>query len=385
MTSEQLQKLFKQYKESALYHRYITNHHIEPLIKRFDDLATIKLLGQSVLNQPIYSIQIGHGKKRLLMWSQMHGNESTTTKAIFDMLNTLLGSNDDIKHILDACTILIIPILNPDGAKAYTRLNANGVDLNRDAQDVSQPESKLLREVFDDFKTHYCFNLHGQRTIFSAGTSSFPATVSFLSPAQNEACTVTQNRRVAMEVIAAMNTVLQNVIPNQVGVYDDAFNIHCVGDAFQSLHVPTILFEAGHYAQDYEREHTRGFIYMALLTALDYISNHKVHGDKAHSYFEIPGNEKCFYDLIIRNAVVQDSSDTKSQDIGILYQEVLQDNHIIFKPKVEIIGHLNGFYGHREIDAEGKAVLNLEGAPIQVGYENDFVIWNNEKISLLLK
>ena len=50
-------------------------------------------------------------------------------------------------HILKACTLYIIPILNPDGAKAYTRLNANEVDLNRDAQDLSQPESKVLRAV----------------------------------------------------------------------------------------------------------------------------------------------------------------------------------------------------------------------------------------------
>jgi hypothetical protein len=384
MTSEQLQKLFKQYKESALYHRYITNHHIEPLIKRFDDLATIKLLGQSVLNQPIYSIQIGHGKKRLLMWSQMHGNESTTTKAIFDMLNTLLSSNDDIKHILDAVTILIIPILNPDGAKAYTRLNANGVDLNRDAQDVSQPESKLLRQVFDDFKTHYCFNLHGQRTIFSAGTSSFPATVSFLSPAQDEARTVTKNRRMAMEVIVAMNTILQSVIPNQVGVYDDAFNIHCVGDTFQSFNVPTILFEAGHYGQDYARETTRAFIYMSLITALNYIANHDVNGEHSKAYFNIPENKKCFYDLIIRNALVHVDSDYVQQDIGILYKEVLEDDTIVFKPKIEKIGDLTGYYGHREIDAKGHKVYSLNKMPIQIGHENDFVILNNEKISLLL-
>ena len=60
-----------------------------------------------------------------------------------------------------------------------------------------------------------------------------------------------------MEVIAVMNDALQNIIPNQVGVYDDAFNLNCVGDTFQSENVPTILFEAGHYANDYAREKTR--------------------------------------------------------------------------------------------------------------------------------
>jgi murein tripeptide amidase MpaA len=38
-------------------------------------------------------------------------------------------------------------MLNPDGAKTYTRENANKVDLNRDSQDLTQPESKILRKL----------------------------------------------------------------------------------------------------------------------------------------------------------------------------------------------------------------------------------------------
>jgi len=181
-----------------------------------------------------------------------------------------------------------------------------------------------------------------------------------------------------------MNTILQSVIPNQVGVYDDAFNINCVGDTFQSLNVPTMLFEAGHYGQDYARETARAFIYMSLITALNYISNHDVRGEHSKAYFDIPENKKGFYDLIIRNALVEVDSDYIQQDIGMLYQEVLKGDTIVFKPKIEVIGNLTGFYGHREINAEGHKVYSLNKKPIQVGHENDFVILNNEKISLLL-
>src|SRR5690606_25096737 len=112
--------------------------------------------------------------------------ESTTTKAVFDLLNLFAYSKeDDVKAILENCTIGIIPMLNPDGARMYTRLNANHIDLNRDAQNLTQPESKILKACFDDFKPDFCFNLHGQRTIFSAGFTNKPATVSFLAPAQD--------------------------------------------------------------------------------------------------------------------------------------------------------------------------------------------------------
>ena len=377
--------LFSKYKETHLYHRYITNTHLEPLLEKLKNNIHVEIIGKSVLNKFIYGFKMGTGEKRIFMWSQMHGNESTTTKAIFDLLNSLLDKNSNLDYILKACTLYIIPILNPDGAEAYTRVNANEVDLNRDAQDLSQPESQVLRKTFEGFKPHFCYNLHGQRTIFSAGHTNKVATVSFLSPAQDSACTITPNRKVAMEVISVMNTILQEAIPNQIGVYDDAFNLNCVGDTFQSENVPTILFEAGHYENDYPREQTRKFIYIALLESLDYISKHDVSGDHYESYLKIPENGKLFYDIIIRNAKVKIGDEEKVNDIGILYQERLIGSAIHFVPKVKKIDNLKGFYGHREINAEGLDVLSHLKQPLQINYENDFVMINNEKISLVLK
>src|SRR5690606_9762482 len=181
MKIDVIQSLFSRFKESNLTGRYVTNNHIKPLLANFKDSASITIIGQSVLLDDIYAIKIGDGSKKLFLWSQMHGNESTTTKAIFDILNTLRSGDASIKHILEHCTLYIIPILNPDGAKVYTRVNANEVDLNRDAQLKTQPESQILRSVFDDFAPDFCYNLHGQRTIFSVGKTNKSATVSFLA------------------------------------------------------------------------------------------------------------------------------------------------------------------------------------------------------------
>jgi len=244
MQLEVIKNLFLKHKESRLSNRYITNKNIKPLLDNLSDLFHVEIIGKSVLEHPIYGVKMGTGEKKILMWSQMHGNESTTTKAVFDLFNALLEPNSDLQYILEACTLYVIPILNPDGALAYTRINANQVDLNRDAQNLTQPESRVLRRVFESLKPDFCYNLHGQRTIFSAGTSRYSATVSFLAPAQDKDCTITPNRMVAMEVIGVMNAMLQTVIPNQIGVYDDAFNLNCVGDTFQTENVPTILFEA---------------------------------------------------------------------------------------------------------------------------------------------
>ena len=329
MNLQLLQNLYKTHKETALYGRYIFSQHLKPLIKKHSDNFLIETIGQSVLGENISVIKIGSGKTKILMWSQMHGNESTTTKAVLDLCNLFNDSSEnEIKSILKTCTIAIIPMLNPDGAKAYTRLNANKIDLNRDAQDLSQPESVALSTFFNKFKPDFCFNLHGQRTIFSAGNINKPATVSFLAPAQDEACTVTDNRKIAMTIIVKMNKNLQLQIPKQVGIYDDAFNINCVGDTFQSYNVPTVLFEAGHFEGDYNREVVREYIFQSLLIAIHCIASNQLDGEGYEDYFKIPENEKRFYDIIIRNAKVELDNKEQILDIAIQYQETLSLIHI---------------------------------------------------------
>ena len=244
-------QLHQDYKQASLFGRYITLEHIEPLLVNYP----VEIIGQSVLVKPIYKVQFGTGKTKILMWSQMHGNESTTTKALFDFMNILQSDSDLSKKLLNEFTFCLLPMLNPDGAELYTRENANEVDLNRDAQNLSQPESVLLRKTFDDFKPNYCYNLHDQRTIYGVGQTDNPATVSFLAPAYNENRDVNEVRIKAMNVIVAMNETLQQFIPNQVGRFDDSFNLNCVGDTFQYLNVPTILFEAGHFPKEIGRAH----------------------------------------------------------------------------------------------------------------------------------
>ncbi|CDF79167.1 peptidase, M14 family, carboxypeptidase A [Formosa agariphila KMM 3901] len=372
MTITELTALYETYKEPKLHGRYITNSHIKPLLENLDSSFEVFDIGTSVLGKPISAIKIGTGKKRILLWSQMHGNESTTTKALFDFINVLKHSKVAL-HLKDTCTFYIIPILNPDGAEAYTRLNAVDVDLNRDAQLLTQPESKVLRAVYDSFKPDFCFNLHGQRTIFSAGSINKVATVSFLSPAQDENRTITDSRKIGMDIIAEMNTTLQQLIPNQVGRYDDSFNINCVGDSFQSFNVPTILFEAGHYANDYDRNQTRFYIFSSYITAFNYISSEEISGDNYNAYFEIPENDKCFYDVIIRNANVGTVEEPQILDVAILFVEKLINGKVEFIPKVDKIELLTNYYGHKEVNANNMSVLGADNKPLMVGVENDFV------------
>ena len=327
----------QQLKSQKIQGRYITHNLIESIVMQFPN----KLIGTSVENRPIHTIDLGSGPVNILIWSQMHGNESTATKALVDVLCYLQQN----PAFLAAFTLKVIPMLNPDGAAAYTRVNANEMDLNRDAVEQSQPESKLLVDFYHAFKPDYCFNLHDQRTIF--GVNDNPCMLSFLSPAADQSKKRTAAREKAMGVIGYMQNALQEHIPNQVGRYDDTFNPNCTGDFFMQQGTPTLLFEAGQVGQDYARVETRKWYGFSILKALECIA---LNLHMPNIYQEIPEVEKSFVDVIIKNLHYHKTT----IDIALQYAEVLKNKKLHFVPIVHSMGELSNLNAHEIIDVSGK-------------------------------
>mgnify|MGYP001585385036 FL=1 len=374
-----LEQLFNQYKEETIQGRYITLDSIEPLLQKLNTNDQLKIIGKSVLGKPIYSYEIGEGKTKIFLWSQMHGNESTTTKSLFDFLNVLHSGSELAQQLLNAFTFCSIPMLNPDGATLYTRVNANKVDLNRDSQELTQPESKLLRAIFESFKPDYCFNLHDQRTIFGVSTTGKPATLSFLAPSYNEEREINESRLQAINLIASINEVLQEYLPNQIGRFDDSFNINCIGDMFQYLGVPTLLFEAGHFADDYEREKTRKYVFMALIASFKTLSENVIVSNGIDIYLNIPQNKAVFYDFIYKNIKINYDGIEKITNFAAQYKEELIENQICFNAYISEIGNLDGYFGHFEYNAkEALYKDDFDNIP-KLDQKADFYLNNNIK------
>ena len=374
-----LEHLFSQYKEETIQGRYITLDSIEPLLQKLNTNDQLKIIGKSVLGKPIYSYEIGEGKTKIFLWSQMHGNESTTTKSLFDFLNVLHSGSELAQQLLNAFTFCSIPMLNPDGATLYTRVNANKVDLNRDSQELTQPESKLLRAIFESFKPDYCFNLHDQRTIFGVSTTGKPATLSFLAPSYNEEREINESRLQAINLIASINEVLQEYLPNQIGRFDDSFNINCIGDMFQYLGVPTLLLEAGHFADDYEREKTRKYVFMALIASFKTLSENVIVSNGIDIYLNIPQNKAVFYDFIYKNIKINYDGIEKITNFAAQYKEELIENQICFNAYISEIGNLDGYFGHFEYNAkEALYKDDFDNIP-KLDQKADFYLNNNIK------
>ena len=344
------ENIFDQYKETSVKGRYIALLHIEPILLRLQKEGKVSVLGESVFGKPIYVYQNGSGKTRVMMWSQMHGNESTTTKAVLDFFNFL--DSEKGEELKQKFTFCIIPMLNPDGAEVWTRNNANDVDLNRDSQNLSQPESQILRKCIEEFKPDLCFNLHDQRTIFGVEGTKNPATVSFLAPSYNEEKEVNRTRKKAMEIIAFMNEELQKYIPNQIGRFDDGFNINCIGDTVQNLGISTVLIEAGHYPDDYQREETRKYVFIALLFGLYNFSRESNFETKYLEYFNIPNNLVFFFDFLYKNVKFNYDNKQIITNFAVQFSERIEDKQIMFEAYIKETGELQGFVGHFEFNAK---------------------------------
>lgn len=328
---------------------YITADDVANVLSKLE--VKLTEIGKSENNLPIAAVRVGNGPKRVLIWSQMHGNESTGTKAILDFLSFIEVPKFSIykNQLSQNLTILFIPILNPDGAKAYTRENARGIDLNRDAVDLKARESQLLNFILNDFKPEFCFNLHDQRTIFNVSETKNPATISFLAPSVDVERTLTESRKKTMSVIVSMNQLLQQIIPNQVGRYTDEFYPNATGDNFQKAGYHTILIEAGHFKNDYDREEVRKYNFLALLQGLFFIATTQSF-DHYLPYFEIPNNDKQFFDVIYRNAFY----DNTIQDVALQYKYKLINNKLEQFLEVEIAGNLTNYFGHFEVNFNEK-------------------------------
>lgn len=337
-----------------LFHRYITNEHIKPIIFNLNSKFKVQVEGKSVLGNDIFSVQFGVGKTKIFIWSQMHGNESTCTKALMDLLKLLKDEHEMSQFIHSNFTLFILPLVNPDGAIAFTRENANGVDLNRDAKNCTQPESVLLHEMFNDFEPDFCFNMHDQRTIYGVGNTKKPASVAFLSPSFNENRDINEVRAKAMGVISDMNNELQKHISGYVARFDDGFNDNCFGEYFTMQNVPTILFEGGHFPDDYARDKVRNFIFTALLSGFKAIYENDIVNNKIEDYFNIPQNNPIFYDFLYKNVKIIANGNEKIINFAAQYNEVVQENKIVFEAVLVLLEDNKNYFGHIEYDLEGE-------------------------------
>lgn len=358
---------YDKYKEKTFSVKRIDHRKLISQLKLFSqkEIFTLELAGKSVEEREIYLCRIGKGPVKILAWSQMHGDESTATMALIDLINFFTADdefNEIREKILNRISFYFIPMLNPDGAVRFRRYNAAEVDLNRDALRLQFPESQILHKTREKIQPMFGFNLHDQSQEYSAGLNKKPAVISFLAPPFNYENQINDVRKRAMKLIAVMAQKLYEVIPNQIGRYSDEFEPRAFGDNFVKRGTSTILIESGWYPNDREKQFVRKLNFLALLEGLNSITNETYATQDVGFYRSIPENHKLMFDLLFRNATLEKGGKSYKIDIGVNFEEkTLENNSYSLESNIQDIGDLSIYSAYVEYDCN-----NLTIAPGKV-------------------
>jgi hypothetical protein len=362
---------YERYREATLTDRRFKHEDLQPLLAQLPAAFRRQPVGQSIEGRRIDLLSWGNGPVPVLLWSQMHGDEATATAALFDIFNMLQGSDDGLDEVRnrlrDSLTLHFVPMLNPDGAAAFTRRNALGVDLNRDALRLTNPETALLKAVRDSLSAQWGFNLHDQNRYYGAGyPMDQPATISLLAPAYDFDRSVNTVRGEAMQLIVLINSVLQALVPGGVARWDDAFEPRAFGDNMQKWGTRTVLIESGGYPGDPEKQTVRRFNFTAILAALDGIASRAYRQLDREAYDRIPENKSyAYFDLLLREVEMSYEGQRYRLDLGFRDDEYgfADDRRFYVDARLDDLGDLSYFRGYTELDGAGlRAVPGREAA-----------------------
>ncbi|WP_421802758.1 M14 family zinc carboxypeptidase [Flagellimonas sp.] len=378
--TSQLYETYEDYKESSIGERRIKHADIQPLIQKFkaNPKFEVQKVGESIQGRDLHLISIGSGDSNIFLWSQMHGNEPTATQAIFDILNFLDAPEfkAEKQEILSDLKLHFLPMLNPDGAEVFTRRNALGIDINRDALRLQSPEGQTLKRLRDSLDADFGFNLHDQSTYYNAERTEKPATISYLATAYNYEKDINEVRANAMKVIVYMNKIIQNYAPGQVGRYSDDFEPRAFGDNIAKWGTSLILIESGGFPGDPEKQEIRKLNYVSILSALYTIANESFKSILTEDYEKIPRNDRKLFDLKIENVTYELLGDEYILDLGIFNNEVDLEGHnqFYYQSSVADQGDLSTYYAYKTFDAQGYKIVPPKMAKVeQVGDAMDLL------------
>jgi hypothetical protein len=313
----------------------------------------------------------------------MHGDEPTATSALFDLFEYLRRHRDDpaVARMLQALTLHVVPMLNPDGAERFQRRNAQSIDINRDALRLQTPEGRALKTLRDRLNPRVGFNLHNQSWRTSVGDTPKPASISLLSVAYDEARTENAGRRMTKRICAVIRDALEPFASGQIGRYDDEFEVRAFGDNVTLWGTPVVLIETGPWPSEEPDPALVRLNFIALVSALDALATGRVDRADPGRYDELPVNESRAFSVLIRNATVIAGSGVPpfTADVGInatrRVRVVNGRREVQTSLGIDDLGDLRTSAGLRTIDATGLTVIPVTSDTLETGQTIDLPEW----------
>lgn len=341
--------------------------NLQVLATRYPDAIQLENIGQSFLGRPIQLLKLGRGDKKILLWSQMHGDEPSATPALLDMANYLLANDDDagVRSILDNYTLLMIPMLNPDGSEVYERANAQGIDINRDALHLATPEGRLLKRIRDEYQPMLGFNLHDQNRRTAVGNTGELATNAVLAVSGDAANTLTPGRVLTKRASTAIIQALATFMPGGIARYDEDWSPRAFGDNITAWGTPVVLIESGGLPPGHEFTDLSRLNFVAILTVLKGLSEDNLASYDPSIYEELPRNQsRSWSDIAIRGGYILQPGTTQTFRADLAFDRFRSDrqyagcsSEILIPSRIYMLGDASFHGAGVSVDATGNLLM----------------------------
>ena len=373
-------RIAEQYRNPGITERRFTHETFWRAVENSIHAPALRYesIGRSMLGREIRAVTFGNGPTRVLLWSQMHGDEATATMALADLFRFFAEATNHPLHrrLARDLTVVFVPMLNPDGAELFQRQNAVGIDVNRDARRQVTPEARALKALRDRLNPQFGFNLHDQNARTRAGTRGVASGIALLPPAFDEAKSYNDVRTRARLVAATLATAFGYEIPGRVAKYDDEYNPRAFGDLMQQWGTSTVLIESGALPNDPQKQRLRTLNAAAILVALDAIATGGYASANPNAYESLPFNAGGAFDLLVRGGMlVLENRAPVLVDLAINYEDAVARTG----GRIRDVGDLADVIAIDTLDVPGlfihpsQSVLTRtpQGAMLRIGAEAD--------------
>ena len=139
---------------------------VDSILNGNTDIARKSIIGYSVNGRQIPALFIGKGTKYAIIDGSIHGNEKTGAFAVLRLAELFMDyyrTDAYWQSKLAEYTVILIPVMNPDGFVADSRFNAHGVDLNAQFPPdgvTTEPEAWALRNLMGNYTPTIYINMH---------------------------------------------------------------------------------------------------------------------------------------------------------------------------------------------------------------------------------
>lgn len=321
-------------------------------------------VGLSDEGRALWTLRFGNPKgRRVFLWARQHGNEPDCTAGLCAVLTDLVLNAQDpfYQFLLENLEIGVFPMVNPDGVARFTRENAQGIDVNRDAIALSTPEGRAIHEIKQAFAPEFCFNLHDMGPRKATKNSDLVA----LSLQAGPFCEEDVDNEVrlrAKEVCANIHEACSVRAQGHIARYEVDYLHRAFGDSMMRWGVSSILIEAGGWVAPEGDRFVRRLFAHAVLRGLHSIANGEINGADGGPYEAIPfdGAGK-FADVLLRGGMVMNGSGFTPCRADIHVDRVdgarEGDGRIPTRGEIVAIGDLSDLRSKQEIDASSGTIL----------------------------